>query len=89
MGFEIEWSRGARLQFDSLVVEPGIDKLFLLKAVAGRTHEAWLDGRRFDHPGLAADDVRLLEIGTVGLVYALHESEERVTLFAILRSRPE
>lgn len=89
VGFTIEWTSQARSQYDSLIAEPGIDKLFLLKAVTGRLHEEWLAGRRFDHPALVADDVRLLEVGTVGLVYAMHESERRVTLLAILGDTPE
>ena len=89
MGFEIEWSQRARLQFDSLIAQPGIDKLFVLKAIAGRPHDEWLKGRRFHHPALAADDIRLLEGGAVGLVYALFESEQRVRILAILSNRPE
>ena len=88
MGFEVEWTSDARREFDSLLAQPGIDKLFVMKMVAGRPHDEWLEGRRFLHRALVTDDIRLLEIGAVGLVYALFESEERVRLLAILRNAP-
>ncbi len=89
MGFEIEWTSEARSQFDSLLARPDVDLVFVLKSVAGRRHDEWLDGRPFRVSDFAGDDIRLLEIGTAGLVYALHESEQRVTLLAILKGRPE
>ena len=89
MGLEIEWTDEFLEQFRLLLAEPGVTNLAALKAVAGRPHEQWRYGRRFDHPDVTGDDIRVLEMGTVGLVYALFESEQRVRLLAILRSRPE
>ena len=89
MGFEIEWTDEFLEQFRLLLAEPGPATLSALKAVAGRSHEQWRYGRSFDSPDFVGDDIRVLEIGAAGLVYALHESEERVILLALLRSRPE
>lgn len=59
-----------------------------IKAVAANPHREWLAGRQFERVEFAGNDIRLLEVGNVGLVYALFESENRVRLLAILRNNP-
>ncbi len=67
---------------------PSLEKMFVIQAVAGRRHKEWLHGRPFGNPALIGGNIRMLENGTVGLVFALYESEERVRLLAILRNSP-
>ena len=89
MGFEVEWTLQSHRELDAVLARPTIADLFVLRAVAGRLHNEWLYGRPFEHPGLADRDIRLLENGSVSLVYALFESENRVRILAILRNLQE
>lgn len=88
MGYEVEWTDRALYDFQVLQKQQGLEKLLVLKAVAGRRHAEWLSGRPFRQFELLGEDIRLLEIGNVGIVYALIESQDRVRLLAILRNIP-
>lgn len=88
MGYEVEWTDGALNDFEILQKQQGLGTLLVLKAVAGRRHGEWLGGRPFRQFELPGEDIRLLEVGNIGIVFALIESQHRVRLLAILRNIP-
>ena len=91
MPFVVDWSEEARQEVGALIElalrGESSDILHVVQAALGRRHDDWLRGRPSQHPALADRDIRMLENGSVMLVYEVFEAQRRVKILNIIRAR--